>query len=704
MRRWNGTMSTTGWRVGTSVTSQPISPSALHGVGGAFRGAALALEHEAAHAFVDRGEVSVQELLRRCASAATWHPRAASAQPLARSPSRGPRRRRASARASETGTAPPASSPATASRARRRPRRRARRAPRPRRCSSPCGSSSPRPPASRRSRGRRPAAIGPSGLARDRPLSPANARTASSVSVVSPSWLTSTSTSALGRTPSTKSSACDAVAGRLRGVKGRAAARERATARPPGAGALDRSARSHAGCAAIAARCQSRRPQRLYTMRPRGDLRATLAVERHPRPDSADAAGAVDLVRAHVRRRLALRDEPRRTGSRTSPSTCSSRAPSAADRAPHRRRDRRRSAASSTPSRARSTPATTSAAPRSTATSPSTSSSTCSATRASTPTRSSARRASSSRRCGMHFDTPRDHIGAVYESLLYGDQPLGWEILGREETVRAATRDTFLAYIDQWYRPSAWSSASAAGSATARGRLDGLLGDMEPRETGSPAPVALPENGSPRRAAHEGLRSGAPRSRRAQLPARHPDRYALQMPVDRPRRRHVLAPLHRGARATGARLLRVRVNHAYTDAGTLAAQPGSTSAASTTPSRRSWASSGRSRTTRSCRGAREGAQLREGAVRAPAREPARDDHVRAAPRGARGRRGGAEVLAGSTPSPSTTSSASRRVIGWRLYLALVGPFDDPAASSSCSRLSSGLARAPNVYPLVRLDR
>ena len=54
----------------------------------------------------------------------------------------------------------------------------------------------------------------------------------------------------------------------------------------------------------------------------------------------------------------------------------------------------------------------------------------------------------------MYFDTPRDFIGGVYESLLYGDQPLGWDIIGRKETVRGATRETFTDYIDHWYRPS----------------------------------------------------------------------------------------------------------------------------------------------------------------------------------------------------------------------------------------------------------
>src|SRR5213082_1795759 len=54
----------------------------------------------------------------------------------------------------------------------------------------------------------------------------------------------------------------------------------------------------------------------------------------------------------------------------------------------------------------------------------------------------------------MYFDTPRDYIGGVYESLLYGDQPLGWDIIGRKETVRGATRDTFFEYLDRWYKPS----------------------------------------------------------------------------------------------------------------------------------------------------------------------------------------------------------------------------------------------------------
>src|SRR5688572_25467254 len=53
----------------------------------------------------------------------------------------------------------------------------------------------------------------------------------------------------------------------------------------------------------------------------------------------------------------------------------------------------------------------------------------------------------------MYFDTPRDFIGGVYDDLLYGDQPLGWDIIGTKDTVRSATRDTFLDYVGRWYKP-----------------------------------------------------------------------------------------------------------------------------------------------------------------------------------------------------------------------------------------------------------
>jgi predicted Zn-dependent peptidase len=131
----------------------------------------------------------------------------------------------------------------------------------------------------------------------------------------------------------------------------------------------------------------------------------------------------------------------------------------------------------------------------------------------------------------MYYDTPRDFIGGVYETLLYGDQPLGWDIIGHKETVRAANRDTFLGYVDRWYKPERMVVGLG-------GRLEGdpletverLLGDLERVETGAPASVELNGDGGPHVRVHQkdsdqahlclGVRS---------YPLVHPDRYALQL-------------------------------------------------------------------------------------------------------------------------------------------------------------------------------
>jgi predicted Zn-dependent peptidase len=176
----------------------------------------------------------------------------------------------------------------------------------------------------------------------------------------------------------------------------------------------------------------------------------------------------------------------------------------------------------------------------------------------------------------MYFDTPRDYIGGVYDSLLYGDQPLGWDIIGRKETVRAATRETFTDYIDRWYKPERMVVGFG-------GKLDGdlredvieLLGDLEAAETGEPSPVQIAENGGPRVKVHRkdsdqahltlGVRS---------YPLIHPDRYALQILAT------VLGTGMSSRLFTEVRERRglayyvFASNHSYTDAGSLYSQAG----------------------------------------------------------------------------------------------------------------------------------
>jgi len=131
----------------------------------------------------------------------------------------------------------------------------------------------------------------------------------------------------------------------------------------------------------------------------------------------------------------------------------------------------------------------------------------------------------------MYYDTPRDFIGGVYDELLYGDQPLGWDIIGKKETVRAATRETFLGYVDRWYKPERMIVGLG-------GRLEGdpletvqrLLGDLGAQETGAPPAVQVERGPDPQVTIHRkesdqahlclGVRS---------YPLDHPDRYALQL-------------------------------------------------------------------------------------------------------------------------------------------------------------------------------
>ena len=95
----------------------------------------------------------------------------------------------------------------------------------------------------------------------------------------------------------------------------------------------------------------------------------------------------------------------------------------------------------------------------------------------------------------MYYDTPRDFVDGVYEELVYGDHPLGWEIIGRKETVQGATRDTFLDYLGDWYKPS--RMVVGVGGRIGDGlteRIEELLGDLEDAPTGSPPPaLSLPE-------------------------------------------------------------------------------------------------------------------------------------------------------------------------------------------------------------------
>src|SRR6187431_3823008 len=98
----------------------------------------------------------------------------------------------------------------------------------------------------------------------------------------------------------------------------------------------------------------------------------------------------------------------------------------------------------------------------------------------------------------VYLDTPQRYVANVYDRLLFGDQPLGWDILGTRETIEGTTRETFTSYLDAWYWPE--RIVVGVGGRIGDGlveRLEELLGDIEPRETGTRADVVLPPDTSP---------------------------------------------------------------------------------------------------------------------------------------------------------------------------------------------------------------
>jgi predicted Zn-dependent peptidase len=130
----------------------------------------------------------------------------------------------------------------------------------------------------------------------------------------------------------------------------------------------------------------------------------------------------------------------------------------------------------------------------------------------------------------VYLDTPQRYVGTVYDRLLYADHPLGWDILGTRETIEGATRETFTSYLDTWYRPE--RIVVGVGGRIGDGlieRLEELLGSVDQRPTGRPVEVELPPETSP-------VLLHTKTSEQAHLilgvrgyPIGHPNRYALQL-------------------------------------------------------------------------------------------------------------------------------------------------------------------------------
>jgi len=176
----------------------------------------------------------------------------------------------------------------------------------------------------------------------------------------------------------------------------------------------------------------------------------------------------------------------------------------------------------------------------------------------------------------MYLDTPRDLVDNVYEEELFGDQPLGWMVLGHKDSVRAAQRDTFLDYLGRWYTPSrVVVGLGGKIDGDFLGQLGELLGDLSGNGSGGPAAL------EPVQADETRIRLHTKESDQAHLclgvpsyPLKHTDRYALQ-----------LLAIVLGGGMSSRLFTEVRerrglayyvfgTNYSYTDTGTLYSQAG----------------------------------------------------------------------------------------------------------------------------------
>lgn len=75
----------------------------------------------------------------------------------------------------------------------------------------------------------------------------------------------------------------------------------------------------------------------------------------------------------------------------------------------------------------------------------------------------------------LYEDTPSRKIGEIYEELLYGDTPLGWDVAGRKETIAKIKREDFLNYTKGLYAPENTVIVVAGGIPDTRHKIPDMV-------------------------------------------------------------------------------------------------------------------------------------------------------------------------------------------------------------------------------------
>lgn len=91
----------------------------------------------------------------------------------------------------------------------------------------------------------------------------------------------------------------------------------------------------------------------------------------------------------------------------------------------------------------------------------------------------------------LYEDTPMRHIGDIYERLLYGDTPLGWDTAGEKDIIRSLDRDDFVEYLKSLYSPDNMTVVFAGGIETkdVEKLAQKYFGPLSKFKTAKPLPI-----------------------------------------------------------------------------------------------------------------------------------------------------------------------------------------------------------------------
>ncbi|MEN9407414.1 MAG: hypothetical protein RLZZ455_630 [Candidatus Parcubacteria bacterium] len=92
----------------------------------------------------------------------------------------------------------------------------------------------------------------------------------------------------------------------------------------------------------------------------------------------------------------------------------------------------------------------------------------------------------------LYEDTPMRNIGDVYEGLLYGDTPMGWDTIGFKDVITSVKREDFMTYMGSLYSPDNMTVV-IAGGVDPKGSLkevEEYFGGMKQFKTKRPEPIS----------------------------------------------------------------------------------------------------------------------------------------------------------------------------------------------------------------------